>query len=686
MAEDLRKPQTEETIEDDPLTQLRNLLIPPESNESQKELNKLKELKQELASLQNQQPDLEELTQVLVPLVGEEVRRYLMRSPTALMQWLDPALTRTIKENKQEIAETMIPLLPKSNQGMLSPATWDRLLDELLRGVEERLEESRKESDKKTSQKFEQFLRTDLMEYIQTHSEEVVYLILPQLVPPLQKQLKRALKPYLEKQQELLETQLQQQLIDWMTQRFQESREEFVTLLTPKEQPALPSVEDLQPEIAAQVKSQLSEHLSKYVQNQPLPDSSELVKSLQPTLESFIVQRVEQVQGELIGQIKLPESPDMQKLQSVLLTQLEGLVEQKIQSQLDALVAEKLESALAQLPPATEPPEQQTPEELMALLSPQIEALIVDKGEAGERQPAPALPATLVFKEKVERLRSGGISKVWLVVIAAVVAIAFLPLGWLVYRSVRETRLSRELTAVLANSPTLSPYRLDAQVKGDGVMLTGQLPDPSLQQTVEEVMQENAPNLALDNQVEIIAAPPTAEKIQAEVTRVEASLDRLDSISISAEYANGEVTVKGTVIQAADATRITQAFTEIPGVKAVTNTVQVQPPEIPIRIYFTVNSAELPTADIRVKIIPLVTLLKRYPELQIKIVGHISPNQEEEKGQTLSRQRAEAVRKVLIQQGIDPKRLLVEAIAYPPADVNPKQADWLKRAVVFYPQ
>lgn len=686
MAEDLNKPQTEESIEDDPLTQLRNLLIPPESSELQSKQKELQELKQELASLQQQRPDLEELKRVLVPLVGEEVKRYLMRSPTSLMQWLHPALTRTIKDNKQEIAETMIPLLPKSKEGMLSPGTWDRLLDGLLREVDDRLEESLKESDERTRKQFERWLRTDLMEYIQTHSEDVVQVILPELVPPLQKQLKRALKPYLEQQQELLETQLQQQLMDWMTQRLQESREELVTLLAPKEQPALPSVEELQPAIAAQVNSQLSEKLSEYVQSQNLPDSSELVKSLQPTLESLIGQRVEQVQGELLGQIKLPENPDMQQLESALLSQLEGLVQTKIDSRVEELVQTRIEAALAGLPPATEVPEQRTPEELMEVLTPQIEQLIAAKGGTGEGEKAPHVPATLVFKEKVENLRSGGISKVWLGVIGGVVAIAFLPLGWFAYHSLRENRLSRQLTAVLASSPQLSPYRLDAQVKGDGVTLTGQLPDPSLQETVEQVMAENAPNLALDHQVEIIAPPPTPEEIQAEVTRVEASLDRLDGISISAEYGNGEVTVTGTVIQAADATRITQAFTEVPGVQAVTNTVQVQPPAIPMRIYFTVNSAQLPTADIRVKIIPLVTLLKRYPELNLKIAGHISPDQEEENGQTLSRQRAEAVQKVLIQQGIDGKRLQVEAIAYPPADVNPQQPDWLKRAVVFYPQ
>lgn len=686
MAEDVRKPENGEAMENDPLTQLRNLLIPREENELQKKQEELQHLKQELVNLQKERPSVEELSRRLVPVVGEEVKRYLMRSPTTLMQWLHPALTRTIKENKQEIAETMIPLMPKQNQGMLSPGTWDRLLDELLRGVDERLEESQKEAEQKNSQKFDRWLERDLMEYIQTHSEDLVQVILPELVPPLQKQLKRALKPYLEEQQQLLETQLQQQLMDWMTQRLRESREEWVALIAAKEQPALPSVEDLQPAIAAQIQSQLSERLSEYVQNQTLPDSSELVKSLQPTLESLIGQRVEQVQGELLGQINLPENPDMQQLESVLLSRLEGLVQAKIDSRVEALVQTRIETALAQLPPGTESPQQQTAEELMAILSPQIEELIAAKGGTEEGEKAPHVPATLVFKEKVENLRSSGIPKVWLAALAWVVAIALLPLGWFAYRALRETRLSRQLTAVLANSPTLSPYRLDAQVRGDEVTLTGQLPDPSLQKTVEQVMQENAPNLALDNQVEIIAPPPTAEAIQAEVTRVEATLDQLDGISISAEYANGEVTVKGTVIQAADATRITQAFTDIPGIKAVTNTVQVQPPEIPIRIYFAVNSAQLPTEDIRVKIIPLVTLLKRYPELNLKIVGHISFSQEEDKGQTLSRQRAEAVQKVLIQQGIDPKRLQVEAIAYPPADVNPNQADWLKRAVVFYPQ
>ncbi|MDJ1182583.1 OmpA family protein [Roseofilum casamattae] len=662
------------------MAKLRNALLPPEETESKSEPE---ERKEQLTQRKQQERQPNERLHEIMPAVLEQVKRYLIDSPTTVAQWLTPAVQEAIAGNRRQIAEGIVPLLPPSlgsREPTMTRQKWDRLLEILIAEVNDRLEAS----EHRTQQALERIVFASLIDAIAQQSGELVEIILPELVPPLQAQLKQALQPYLQQQERLLSEQLQQEIDRLVAQRLESWRDEWKAALSPTQEAiaALPSVEELQPEIAAQVQSQLSQQLSQqlpeYVQTQiagQLPDTSQWVQQLTPTLESLIEQRVEQVQEDLLEQVQLSEAPDLQRIESAMLNRLQGSIDDRIQS------------ALAELPPAQsaiEPIKQPTPEELMAAIKPALEQFILSRIPPPESSQAPPIAGTVTTKK---RLPGTSISKRGWIIVAAITAIVLLSVGWLFYRSVRATRLSEKLTQQLTNTPELAPYRLRARVKGDIVHLSGQLPNLRLQQMAEEAIAAHQPDLFIETAVELLPAPLLPEEIQAEVTRVEAALDRLDGISISADYNSEQanVNITGTVIQEADGSKIAQAFAAIPGIRSVTNTVKVQPPDIPIRVYFSVNSAQLATVDLRAKIIPLVSLLKKYPELRINIVGYISPAQEAKKGIGLSRQRAENVKKVLMQQGIDPKRLQVEAIAYPPPDVNPKQPDWLKRATVFYP-
>ena len=681
MPEDFPGRSDPKSLDDEVLAKLRNLLLPPE--EEVKSKSELEELKEQLAQFQQQEREQNERLHEIMPAVLERVKRYLTDSPTAVAQWLTPAVQEAIAGNRQHIAERIVPLLPPSlgsREPTMTRQKWDRLLEILIAEVNDRLEDS----EQRTQREFKRIVSEYVVDAIADRSGELVEIILPELVPPLQAQLKRALQPYLEQQEHLLSQHLEQEIDRLVAQRLESWRDEWQAALSPTQEAiaALPSVEELQPEIAAQVQSQLSQQLSQqlpeYVQTQiagQLPDTSQWVQDLTPTLESLIEQRVEQVQGDLLEQAQLSEVPDLQRIESAILNRLQGSIDDRIQH------------ALAQLPPALsaiEPVKQPTAEELMAAMKPALEQFILSRIPPPESSQARPIAGEVTTKN---RLPGVSISKRGWAIVAAITAIGLLSIGWLFYRSVRATRLSEELTQQLTNTPELAPYRLQARVKGDTVRLSGQLPNLRLQQTAEEAIAAHQPDLFIETAVELLPTPLLPEEIQAEVTRVEAALDRLDGISISADYNSeqAKVSVTGTIIPEPDATRITQAFAEIPGIRSVTNTARVQPPDIPIRVYFSVNSAQLATADLRAKIIPLVGLLQKYPELRINIVGYISPAQEAKKGISLSRQRAENVKKVLMQQGINPERLQVEAIAYPPPDVNPKQPDWLKRATVFYP-
>jgi outer membrane protein OmpA-like peptidoglycan-associated protein len=140
--------------------------------------------------------------------------------------------------------------------------------------------------------------------------------------------------------------------------------------------------------------------------------------------------------------------------------------------------------------------------------------------------------------------------------------------------------------------------------------------------------------------------------------------------------------VQGTVLEESDAKKVTQAFEQIPGVKSVTSTVQLQPLAIASRVYFDKGSAEL-KAEERSKIAAMVEFLKQYPNKNLKLLGHTDPTGSNVENEPLAVERATAVKNAVIAQGIESKRLVVAGTTEPPLGVDGEQLPLLSRCVQF---
>jgi outer membrane protein OmpA-like peptidoglycan-associated protein len=256
-----------------------------------------------------------------------------------------------------------------------------------------------------------------------------------------------------------------------------------------------------------------------------------------------------------------------------------------------------------------------------------------------------------------------------------------IPWGIYQYFGINERRIEQKLAQVLASAPELAVYRLGADVRGKTVHLTGKLPSRDLRHQAEQLTQSSVPGLRLANDIIVVDEFRDRSQVATEVQRVATALNQIGGISISTDFADGKVTLKGTAIQLTNPENITQAFKQIPGVRSVINQVKIQPFSIATRIYFNSNSTSVEPRDIDVKLAPIKQLLRKYPSLQLQIVGYSHPT--DRAGIQMALMRSQAVQTILEDIGVDRRRLRAISRKGSPTNVSPDQQHWLSRCVLF---
>jgi outer membrane protein OmpA-like peptidoglycan-associated protein len=257
-----------------------------------------------------------------------------------------------------------------------------------------------------------------------------------------------------------------------------------------------------------------------------------------------------------------------------------------------------------------------------------------------------------------------------------------LSLGIYQYRSWINRHVEEKTSLALASDPQLAVYRLTVEANQKTLKLSGRLPNQYLRSKAEQIANKVEPKLKINNAIIPVVVPADPVMTQAEVQRVTNILNQMEGTVIGADYREGNVTVKGTVLQDADAKKVTEAFKQIPGVQSVTNTVQLQPLAIASRIYFDQGSSELKSAEFS-KVIQLKAFLDQHPNKHLRLLGHTDPKGTATENQQLAQERATQVRNALVNQGIDSNRLEVIGTTDPPLGVNAEQLPLLSRCVEF---
>ncbi|WP_127081997.1 BON domain-containing protein [Dulcicalothrix desertica] len=261
----------------------------------------------------------------------------------------------------------------------------------------------------------------------------------------------------------------------------------------------------------------------------------------------------------------------------------------------------------------------------------------------------------------------------------------FIPLGIWKYHTGVIDAVEQKTSTALASAPELAVYRLNVEEHHGKLKLTGRVPNQFLSQKAAQIASYAAPKWSIDNQILAVEVPADPVTAAAEVKRVTEVFNQIKSTAISTQYTNGRVLIQGSVRNSLDVTMITNAFEKIPGVKLVSSAIEVPPAKIGIRFYFNINSEALMTADFDSKIEQVKSFLNQYPIKRLKITGYSYSHKGNSEYQKLGLKRAQTVKKVLINQGINGARLEIAGKTSLPPGVDINQPEWQRRSVVLEP-
>ncbi len=247
-------------------------------------------------------------------------------------------------------------------------------------------------------------------------------------------------------------------------------------------------------------------------------------------------------------------------------------------------------------------------------------------------------------------------------VILAVVSIVVIPWGIYQYRQSINNQIAQQVTTALDKAPELSVYRLEAQVVDDKVRLNGKVPNASLQNRAGTIAKQTFPKLAIDNRVTAVDIPIDTSFTAAEVQRTTIVLNKIPGVIISSQYKEGTLEINGMVKDRESIGNITKAMQNIPGVKILSNQIQlgnINQEGISRRIYFEAGAATVPASSLP-KITEIKTLLNLNPSFRLRITGYTDATGDVSDNQRLATARAASVQQILTDQGIEQRQLEVK--------------------------
>jgi BON domain len=228
----------------------------------------------------------------------------------------------------------------------------------------------------------------------------------------------------------------------------------------------------------------------------------------------------------------------------------------------------------------------------------------------------------LIEPQELEKSKS---PKALLVLGGILLGSILVPWSIIQYRSHVADRIERQVAIQLDANPELSVYRIEPQVRGGRLTLTGRVPNYYLRNLAEEVASNIAvgEDLKLHNRIFAVEVPPDPEIVSGEIERFTNLFNRRAGIEITTAYQNKQLIIKGFVSKNAREKDLIQAFEKIPGVETIISKVSDRLPTISDRIYFASGSHLLePQYDDAISAI--VKLLNTNSELRLKIIDQSS--------------------------------------------------------------
>ncbi|TYQ26911.1 OmpA family protein [Pseudanabaena sp. UWO310] len=267
----------------------------------------------------------------------------------------------------------------------------------------------------------------------------------------------------------------------------------------------------------------------------------------------------------------------------------------------------------------------------------------------------------------------------------AIAALIFIPIGMYQSQSIRDRQIEAKILEALAATPELAVYRLNVNVNGDRLSLSGKLPNQYLRNRAIQVATTSTTTekaiTKIDNNIYTVNIPPDPELVANEVQRLTKVLNYTQGINIQSEFKDGQVTITGQIDRPRLIPKITQTFTKIAGVTTVSNAATLLMPKLTTKIYFPFKITTLQPTDSE-KLLEVQAFLDLYPDYDLQIFAKSDSIGDRLINYELGMKRARTVREALLQRGVNAKRLHISGIM----DISVKQSsDQILRWVEFQP-
>lgn len=252
------------------------------------------------------------------------------------------------------------------------------------------------------------------------------------------------------------------------------------------------------------------------------------------------------------------------------------------------------------------------------------------------------------------------------------------------YRNLVDRDIEAKAMSVFSSSPSLRANRFAIKAERRTLTISGVVPNDYLRSAAESIARKASPESDVVNSLIIDGPPPLPAVTVSQVDNITASVNTIPAVSIEAECHDGNLLLRGVVPDSSLVERIAQAFEKTPGLRSLTNVIQVRYEGTTLKIMFGLGSSGLTPRALE-QLEGLKSYLLYHPEMRMRITGHADLSGTTAMNRRLAVARAAAVRNALTRSGIDPRRMEIAGDSEPPPGIDATLHPQLSRCVDFEP-
>ncbi len=224
-------------------------------------------------------------------------------------------------------------------------------------------------------------------------------------------------------------------------------------------------------------------------------------------------------------------------------------------------------------------------------------------------------------------------------------------------------------------TPELNLYRINADVVGSEVILSGILPNARLKSLAENLIDKKSLHVSVRNDIVLTTGLHTPEEIEAKRTLLDKVYNAQEDVQLISQFDNGIMLINGTVSNTPKLQEIIKSFSEIEGVQKVISSLHVRPKAISQRLSYDAAQTDLSRAqkemlDRLIVDYKLKDIQKQYQGYLLTVIGYTDGIGTLKSNINYALKRAKNAQEYLVKKGVDEAFITYRGVNAPPADFN----------------